>query len=174
VAVVTLGGGWGVLTADALAAADLRLADLPDDVLAAIDALLPPFWSHGNPVDLVATVLDGVPQRIIELVADCDQVDAVLALALVGSPSTGRTGRSSDAEAADGVLNVEEVAFLRHLGTVMDATGKPIITVPLNPVRRSVFGGMGRYVPVLLPSPSAAVRALAGMTRYARFRDRRS
>ena len=29
---------------------------LPPDVLAAVDELLPPFWSRGNPIDLVATV----------------------------------------------------------------------------------------------------------------------
>ena len=33
------------------------------------DDLLPPFWSHGNPIDLVATVAHGVPERVIELVA---------------------------------------------------------------------------------------------------------
>lgn len=173
VAVVTLGGGWGVLTADALAAAGLQLADLPAEVLAAADALLPPFWSHGNPVDLVATVLDGVPERVIELVAGCAEVDAVLALALVGSPSSGRSVSTDEDAATEGELNEEEKAFLGRVAAVMERTGKPVITVPLCPVKRSVFAGLGTYAPVLLPTPSAAVRALAGMTRYARFRDRR-
>ena len=45
-------------------------------MIAAVDELLPPFWSRGNPIDLVAAVSDGVPERIIELVAGCDGVDA--------------------------------------------------------------------------------------------------
>ena len=93
VAVVTLGGGWGVLTADLLAAHGLALAELPPEVIAAVDELLPPFWSRGNPVDLVATVSDGVPERIIEMVAGCDGVDSVITLALIGSPSSGRAGQ---------------------------------------------------------------------------------
>ena len=172
VAVVTLGGGWGVLTADALAAHGLRLAVLPPDLLAAIGEHLPPFWSHGNPVDLVATVAHGVPERVIELVAASDAVDAVLTLALIGSPSSGRAaqGRDDD-EAADGVfagLNGRERALLTHMAATMESTGKPLVSVPLTPLDRSVFPGLGAYAPVLLPTPGAAVRALAAATWYAR------
>ncbi len=171
VAVVTLGGGWGVLTADAVAAHGLQLAELPPDVLAAVGEHLPPFWSHGNPVDLVATVAHGVPERVIELVARSEAVDAVLTLALIGSPSSGRAGHGVAGEsAADGAfpeLNAREKALLAHVAAVMDATGKPVISVPLTPLDRSVFPGLGGFAPVLLPTPSAAVRALAAATWYA-------
>ena len=44
-------------------------ARLPDDLLAAIDALLPPRWSRGNPIDLAAAeTRDTIPQ-ILELLA---------------------------------------------------------------------------------------------------------
>jgi acyl-CoA synthetase (NDP forming) len=162
VAVVTLGGGWGVLAADALAAHGLQLADLPADVLAEVGELLPPFWSHGNPVDLVATVTHGVPERVIELVAGADTVDAVLTLALIGSPSSGRPGL----ESGDG-LNRREQDLLAHVAGVMERTSKPVLGVPLVPVAQSVFPGFGAYAPVLLPSPIAAVRALARAVWYA-------
>ena len=199
VAVVTLGGGWGVMTADALAENGLQLAELPADVLAAVDAVLPPFWSHGNPIDLVATVSHGVPERIISLVAESDAVDAVVTLALIGSPSSGRPGqqRSPGAGGQDvgqdsghgsvpgtgpapasgtggpfAELNGREKALLEHIATVMERTGKPIVSVPLCPVQRSVFPGLGRFAPVLLPSPAAAVRALARAAWYATRRVR--
>ena len=80
VAVLTTAGGWGVLTADALARSELSLLSLPDDLLAAIDALLPPRWSRGNPIDLAAAeTRDTIPQ-ILELLAAHDSVDAVLFL----------------------------------------------------------------------------------------------
>ena len=190
VAVVTLGGGWGVLTADALAENGLQLAELPAEALAAVDELLPPFWSRGNPIDLVATVAHGVPERVIELVAHSDTVDAVITLALIGSPSSGRPGQALSPSAGglssgDGSglglethpaaeaggpfaeLNEREEALLRHIADIMERTGKPIVSVPLCPVRRSVFLGLGRYAPVLLPSPQAAVRALAKAVWYA-------
>lgn len=186
VAVVTLGGGWGVLAADALAASGLQLAELPPEVLAAVGELLPPYWSHGNPIDLVATVTRGVPERIIELVAASDAVDAVITLALIGSPSSGRSGQQRP-PVADGrvgdhglgpgpspqgggmfiELNLRETALVEHIAAVMERTGKPIVSVPLSPVQRSVFPGLGRYAPVLLPSPSAAVGALAKAAWYA-------
>ena len=39
---MTTAGGWGVVTADAMAAP--APCPLPDDLLAAIDAMLPPRW----------------------------------------------------------------------------------------------------------------------------------
>ena len=194
VAVVTLGGGWGVLTADLLAAHGLALAELPADVIAAIDGLLPPFWSRGNPVDLVATVSAGVPERIIELVAGCDQVDSVVTLALIGSPSSGRPGQEppaagdgsagvgpGEARPGDGAtagdplaaFNDRERALLEHLAAVVERTGKPIVNVPLVPVRRSVFPTLGAFAPLLLPTPPAAVGALAKATWYATHPVRR-
>lgn len=169
VAVVTLGGGWGVLAADALAAGGLQLAELSPELLFAVGALLPPYWSHGNPIDLVATVTRGVPERIIELVAASDAVDAVITLALIGSPSSGRSGQQRPPVAGDrfAELNLRETALLEHIAAVMERTGKPIVSVPLCPVQRSVFPGLGRYAPVLLPSPAAAVSALAKAVWYA-------
>ena len=191
VAVVTLGGGWGVLTADLLAEHGLELAELPPEVIAAIDELLPPFWSRGNPVDLVATVSNGVPERIIEMVAGCDGVDSVVTLALIGSPSSGRAGQGVEAEGQDeasgrtgndaaaataGVfaeLNQRERGLLAHIAAVTERTGKPVVSVPLVPLRRCVFAGLGRYAPVLLPSPTAAVNALTRSTWYATHPVRR-
>ena len=182
-AVVTLGGGWGVLAADALADNGLLLAELPNELLEAVDELLPPYWSHGNPIDLASTVTGGVPERVIDLVAASDAVDVVITLALIGSPSSGRPGqarargmpsRGAEEEALPiepagpfAELNARETALLAHIAAVMESTGKPIVNVPLCPVERSVFPGLGRYAPVLLPNPRAAVYALARSIWYA-------
>lgn len=80
VAVVTNGGGLGVLTADALLDEDAKLADLAPETLAALDAALPPTWSHGNPVDIIG---DAPPERYtaaLEPVLNDPNVNVVLAL----------------------------------------------------------------------------------------------
>src|SRR5205807_1383335 len=52
VAVLTTAGGWGVVTADAIARTGiLELMPLPDDLRAHIDTKLPPRWSRNNPID---------------------------------------------------------------------------------------------------------------------------
>ncbi|HET7764232.1 MAG TPA: bifunctional acetate--CoA ligase family protein/GNAT family N-acetyltransferase [Burkholderiales bacterium] len=52
-AVITNGGGPGVMAADRLADLGLSLADLAPATVKALHAALPANWSHGNPIDLI-------------------------------------------------------------------------------------------------------------------------
>ena len=52
-AIVSNGGGFGVLATDALIEEGGHLAQLAPATLQRLDAVLPPTWSHGNPVDIV-------------------------------------------------------------------------------------------------------------------------
>ena len=80
--VFTTAGGWGVLAADACAAAGLELVPLPDDLRRAIDGLVPPRWSRNNPVDLAGgETRDTVPQ-VLDLLCAHPDVDAVIHLGL--------------------------------------------------------------------------------------------
>jgi len=51
VAILTPGGSYGVICADACATEGLDVVKLPDKVIAALDKVFPPRWSRGNPVD---------------------------------------------------------------------------------------------------------------------------
>ena len=50
---MTNGGGAGVLAADAAALAGVPLCELSDSLRVSLDAVLPPTWSHGNPIDII-------------------------------------------------------------------------------------------------------------------------
>ena len=52
-AVVTNGGGAGVLAVDALEAADGHLAELIPETIERLGRVLPSTWSRGNPVDII-------------------------------------------------------------------------------------------------------------------------
>lgn len=52
-AILTNGGGPGVMATDALILRGGRLATLAPDTLARLDATLPAMWSHDNPVDII-------------------------------------------------------------------------------------------------------------------------
>jgi len=58
--VLTNAGGPGVLATDALVSGMGELAVLGDETRKALDAFLPPQWSHGNPVDVLG---DADPER---------------------------------------------------------------------------------------------------------------
>jgi hypothetical protein len=175
VAIVTLGGGWGVLAADELARNDLELAVLEPGVLAELDKLLPGYWSRSNPIDLVASVGPDLAERTLTLLAESEAVDAVVVLGVLRSPSTGWT--SDDAALAVGApgapardrFNPAETAFLERVTALMESTGKPIVNVPLRTLEVAAFPGGARHDPVILYSPVAAVRALAAMAWYAEF-----
>lgn len=51
--IFTNGGGTGVMAADAAARAEIRLSELSAGTRQQLDAVLPPNWSHGNPVDII-------------------------------------------------------------------------------------------------------------------------
>ncbi|MEJ8837309.1 bifunctional acetate--CoA ligase family protein/GNAT family N-acetyltransferase [Ramlibacter sp. AN1133] len=77
-AIVTNGGGAGVLAADALALGQGQLATLSDETMGKLDALLPATWSHANPVDLIG---DAPVQRYTEalrVLLAAPEVDGVL------------------------------------------------------------------------------------------------
>jgi len=79
-AILTNGGGPGVLAVDALVAEGGKLATLAKPTMAALDAVLPATWSRANPVDIIG---DAPAERygaaLLPLLADPD-VDAVLAM----------------------------------------------------------------------------------------------
>jgi len=82
VAVVSTVGGWGVLAADACAAAGLELVALPEAVLGAIDAWVPARWSRNNPIDLAGGETRDTVPRVLDLVCAQPEVDAVVHLGI--------------------------------------------------------------------------------------------
>ncbi|MCF8227749.1 MAG: bifunctional acetate--CoA ligase family protein/GNAT family N-acetyltransferase [Bacteroidales bacterium] len=79
-AIVTNAGGPGVMATDALISLDGQLCQLSDETLQRLNELLPPYWSHGNPVDVLG---DATPSRFTEatkIVLEDHGVDAVLVI----------------------------------------------------------------------------------------------
>jgi len=79
-AILTNGGGAGVLAADRLGDLDGCLASLSDAARVALDRILPPTWSHGNPVDIIG---DAGPARYagaLDVLMDDDTADAILVM----------------------------------------------------------------------------------------------
>jgi acetyltransferase len=58
--IVTNAGGPGVMATDALIMGGGELSELTPETMAAYNAVLPPTWSHNNPVDIIG---DASPER---------------------------------------------------------------------------------------------------------------
>ncbi len=181
VGIVTLGGGWGVVTSDECSQRGLMIPSLPDDIIDAVGRHLPPFWSKGNPVDLVGTRDPGAPIAAVEELLKWDGVDAVISLGIIGRLEVVRllvdSTRESDPEISEEFMN-KVIAFTQNYETdyvasmveLMERYEKPILGVTLAQTRegtvRPVEGR--RYSGVFYQTPENAVNALARMVNYHR------
>jgi acyl-CoA synthetase (NDP forming) len=174
VAIITQGGGAGVMAADEVARRGMQLADLPAELYASFDDLLPAFWSKQNPLDLVASGWGDVTPSVLKGVVECDEVDAVIMMSVLGIPTTVDSDREVSAHGEFVALTSWEDALLALVADLMEATGKPIINVPDSPIRGSVFDYGKKYRPIVLPSAQAAALALDRMEWYAGYRQEHS
>ena len=77
-AIMTNGGGPGVMATDALIMGGGKLAALSDDTLARLDRSLPPTWSRANPVDIIGDAPVKRYTETLETLITDPAADAVL------------------------------------------------------------------------------------------------
>lgn len=98
-AILTNGGGIGIMATDALLARGGRLAELSTETLQKLNAVLPPAWSHGNPVDILGDATGERYGRALQIVLQDPNADAVLVLKCPTAVSAGE-------DAAQAVIDV--------------------------------------------------------------------
>jgi acetyltransferase len=79
-AIVTNGGGPGVMASDRAADLGVNIATLTAETIGQLNAVLPATWSHGNPIDIIG---DATAERYRDAVTLCMQdpgVDGVLTI----------------------------------------------------------------------------------------------
>ncbi len=79
-AILTNGGGLGVLAVDNLIDQGGTLAVLSEATIEKLNAVLPGAWSHGNPIDIIG---DASGQRYVDalrILFEAEEVDSVLAM----------------------------------------------------------------------------------------------
>ncbi len=82
--IVTNGGGAGVMAADAASHAGVVLAELSSTTLQRLDALLPPNWSHGNPLDIIG---DAPIERYVHTLQALQDEPAAGAILFIHAPT---------------------------------------------------------------------------------------
>ena len=79
-AILSNGGGAAVLATDRAVAEGVRLATLAPETLARLDGVLPPTWSHGNPVDIIGDAPGARYAAALETLLEDPGIDGVLVL----------------------------------------------------------------------------------------------
>src|SRR5208283_364974 len=84
VGLLTLGGGWGVVASDLCMENGLEIPKLSDEIISRINKLLPPFWSHANPIDVVGDMNTEIYMKILEELIQWSECDAIIHMGIIG------------------------------------------------------------------------------------------
>ncbi|MFW5902195.1 MAG: CoA-binding protein, partial [Thermodesulfobacteriota bacterium] len=186
VAIMTLGGGWGVVTADLCEAYGLSVPELDAAIIEQIDQILPPYWSRSNPIDLVGEGDPSIPMTVMEALMKWEGCDAVINLGIMGRRHmVSRMAESlcvADPECPPDFLEqaIEphyefEKQYIGHIVRLMETHPKPVLGVSMlkddTDLTVSSYENY-TYKGLFFPTPEQAVKSLAKMVEYKRFLDR--
>lgn len=141
VAILTNGGGMGVLAVDKLMEEGGRLAELAPATIAALNTVLPATWSHGNPVDIIGDAPGKRYADALDILLEDRSSDAILVLncpvAIVDSVDPARAvaqrakrnGHNGEAKAPIFASWLGESAKLEARG-ILSAAGIPSYDTP--------------------------------------------
>ncbi len=76
--IVTNAGGPGVLATDALLGSGGALTELSAELEAELDKILPPHWSHANPIDILGDATPETYTKVVEIAAKDPNADGLL------------------------------------------------------------------------------------------------
>jgi acyl-CoA synthetase (NDP forming) len=183
IAIITLGGGWGVVGSDLCVENGLEIPGLPEEIISRISKWLPSFWSHANPIDLVAEMNTEIHMAILEELLQWDECDAVIHMGIIGRrimiksvlESTIAVDKSYNLKYLEENLNLLEVfetELIERTVKMMEKYHKPIVGVYLLSDEKThtvteINGS--KYKGVNFTTPERAVKALAKMYKYAQW-----
>ena len=187
VGVITLGGGWGVITADECEERGLTLPPLPAHVMEKLDSMLPPFWSRGNPVDLVGQPDRALFVESLRLMASSDAFDAIIILGVIGATKfVVRVNQMVKDLGYGDDVNIDDLGkafrklqfeFLDYIIELMEQYDKPIYPVALvtSPEDKMLYSkNGGKYKVPVYKTPEEAVFCLAHQYEYSMYLRQRS
>jgi len=77
-AIITNAGGPGVMATDSLIGFGGKLAKISQKSMDSLNAVLPPFWSHGNPIDVLGDAKADRYKAALDAALNDDNVDGIL------------------------------------------------------------------------------------------------
>jgi len=153
VAIITNGGGTGVLTADAVASSGyLQLGSFSDKTKEELRKVMPVLVNITNPLDLAGDADENRYKAALSIISEDPNIDMIITIVLFQTPG-------ADSKVAAEVIRQK------------NATKKPIIVISAgaeySQMHKIMMESSG--VPVY-DSPLAAAKALTALLKYARYR----
>ncbi|MBM6596566.1 bifunctional acetate--CoA ligase family protein/GNAT family N-acetyltransferase [Microvirga pudoricolor] len=153
-AILTNGGGIGVLAVDRLIDLGGQLSELSDSTRARLDAVLPPAWSRSNPVDILGDANADRFAASLEILLDDRDNDAVLVL----NVPMALGGASHSAEAIANAVKKDRAAGFAK---------KPVFAVWLGEDAASARA----FEEARIPRYATEAEAVRGFLQLVRYRE---
>jgi acetyltransferase len=130
VAILTMGGGFGVVTSEDCEKEGLKIAPLEPQTLEKLNGVLPPRWSHGNPIDLVGirpSAGDTTVVSCFRFLMEDGNIDGVISLLPPMVTSHGGIGNFDPGQLR--AMQMESRKVLSDLNRQLKPYGKPLYMV---------------------------------------------
>ncbi|MFW9852239.1 MAG: acetate--CoA ligase family protein [Candidatus Thorarchaeota archaeon] len=152
VAIITDGGGAGVMASDMVTDCNLKLAELSPTVQKYLDETFPSFYATGNPIDVTGSATAEDYKIALEAAYNDVNVDSIVNICLPCIPD----------------LDIDEyIKVTKHFARRKE---KPFITALIGGEEADIASAqlLAEDIPVF-PSPGRAVRALGMLTDYTKY-----
>jgi acyl-CoA synthetase (NDP forming) len=177
VGIITMGGGWGVLAADASARYGLDVAKLSDKTLSALDEILPPWWNPGNPVDMVAGNIEGALMKCLKILFEAPETDCILLLGIIGFIKIRPLPPNLSPETVEQHITrtIDELSeAIDQVKTMARFYQKPVVTATEIPfsvgnMEERIFYQAGRKGFALFRTPDAAARVMSCIVHHSYY-----
>jgi acetyltransferase len=153
IAILTNSGGPGVIASDTAYEIGLPLAELSSDTKAKFDAICPPTWSHGNPIDIIGDADVKRYMNCLDVLLNAPEVDGIV---LIAAPVTMADPLTLAKRIAEQAKNTEKPIIANFVGVIgeesenyLEAAGVPTMEFP-----------------------ERAIKAMHALVRFKRISDR--
>jgi acetyltransferase len=149
-AIVTNGGGPGVMATDRVTDLGMSLAELSDETLKKLNAVLPVTWSQANPVDVIG---DATPERYTRAIEICMSDPGVDGLLVILTPQA----------------MTDPAAVAKSLVSIADNSRKPLLACWMGDIQVAEGRQILRDANVpTFHTPEAAVEAFSYLVNHYR------
>ena len=187
-AIITNAGGPGVMATDALIAQGGKLAKLSQKTMDTLNAVLPPFWSHGNPIDVLGDAKSERYKVAVEACLNDENIDGILIIftqqavseSVEISKNIVELVRNKTFQNKTMLTSFMGYGAVQEANTILNANNIPTYTTPEQAVRTYMY--MYEYqrnidllyeTPEELPVDAAPPkRPIMAILRNAAFEDR--
>jgi acyl-CoA synthetase (NDP forming) len=178
VGILTWGGGYGVVSADACSEAGLEVPKLSPKLISELDKILPPYWSKGNPVDLVGTLDRKAHIKCLDLMVRSSETEATIALGVISGASRfveliKKSTNLPDlrgTEALGQLFEKGDQDLVREISELVGRYEKPIVAVTLTSAEGEGTDRFKQHKNLLVYStPERAAKVLSKLYEYQRY-----